>query len=243
MLTAELAIVKIGQEKIEGLLADDGNFYIAVSQICSKFSFLNKNAQRDIKLLLGDEFQFLKCRTTLNSKAVNVIPLNLFSKLVTKLAYVKKNPIAIDWVDWLLELSLHQLFSDAFGQKFEAEDRQTWLKARQAGKVTRRTLTDAIKDYIARNNVSDNEGKWLYANVTEATYGQLFGRKTKQLKKDWGIGIEEKKTPRDYMANKELAWLETIEELTMRLIDNDNIEPVLAVKEAMKRLMLPVIER
>ena len=70
MLTAIVSPVPIGNRSIEGLLLQDGTYAIAVPQICSIFQFDTNQASRDLKAILGAGFQFLKARTTLNSKAV-----------------------------------------------------------------------------------------------------------------------------------------------------------------------------
>ena len=62
---AQVTLIQIGLTEIEGLLLSDGRFAISVSQVCSVFQFLNKNAVREVQALLGNDFQFLKTRSTL----------------------------------------------------------------------------------------------------------------------------------------------------------------------------------
>jgi hypothetical protein len=57
----------------------------------------------------------------------------------------KGNHAASKFVDVMLGLSLHQLFCDAFGLKFEKEDRQRWISSRLTTKVDFRELTDHLK--------------------------------------------------------------------------------------------------
>jgi hypothetical protein len=238
-IKAEIAIVQIGYLEIEGLYAPETDqFGVAVPQICSLFQFLKKNANRDIKALLGEDFQFLKWCSKLNSKAVNVILLPDFEKLLFELA-LKQNTIAIGMSRDLIGLSLHQLFADAFNIKFEQEERQAWLKARQQGKIARRTLTDSIKDWLlAHPEASENKKKFLYSNVTDAINLGIFARRASKLRKDWHC-----ENPRDEMTDKELSVVESAEGLTMRLIDQDKLEPMVAVHEALNRLIIPVVER
>jgi hypothetical protein len=244
---ADITQVKIGLIEIEGLLLPDGSFAIAVPQICSLFQFLNKNAVRDIKALLGKNFQFLKCRTTLHPKAVNVLQLKDFEKLMFELIVQKQNAKAIDLGRQLAGLSLHQLFSDAFGIKFEQEERQAWLKARQEGKIVRRTLTDAIKTYIDTHSddLSEPKKKFYYKNVTDAVYIGIFDRTASKLKVDWVTRpiiqpITCKHGIRNKMTNRELKYVEQVEDLAMRLIDYDYLEPMTAVYEALNRLRIPL---
>jgi len=95
------------------------------TKAAEKFQFPIKHASRDLKAILGEGFQFPKWKSDLNPKAVNVLTLEQFNQLAFELA-LKGNVQAIEFMRDLSGLSLHQLFSDAFGQKFEAEDRQSW---------------------------------------------------------------------------------------------------------------------
>lgn len=143
-IKAEITIVNIGPLKIEGLMSEDGDFGVAAPQASDRFLVPQKNFSRDTKALLGKGFQFLKWKTPLNPKEVNVLRLPDFEKLMVELAF-NGNGKAREMVRALTGLSLHQLFCDAFGQKFEAEDRQRWLQTRLATKVDFRGLTDQLK--------------------------------------------------------------------------------------------------
>jgi hypothetical protein len=148
---AVIAQVPFGKFGMEGLMReDDGTFGIAVPQICLKLDIPEKNSQRIISTALqipslkkdsttlvksspgnGSQSLILKWKTTLHPKAVNVILLPDFERLLRKLDKAG-NKAAEQMVDDLVGLSMHQLFSDAFGQKFEKEERQAWLVDRQS---------------------------------------------------------------------------------------------------------------
>jgi hypothetical protein len=231
---AEIAIVKIGCLEFDGLMLPDGTFGIAVPQICSVFQIDKNQASRTFKAILGDEFQFAKWRSTLHPKAVNVLSLIDFEKLLRKLDR-NGNLLAQQLVDLLLGLSLQQLFSDAFCIQFEKEERQQWLKDRQEGKEKRRTLTDSIKDYLLSHPHAD---KKLYPIVTDLIYLGIFNRRAAALKVDWN-----ETNPRDEMTRKELFYVAEVEALTSRLIDRDRLHPLTAAKEALARLIIPVCDR
>jgi hypothetical protein len=137
MLAAQITEVKIGHLSLEGLLFDDGRFGVAVPQIGVKF--LNQDIQnttaRDLKRLLGKDsktsrIEFIECRTAFNKNKTLALNLEDFQKIITLLDRAGHKP-AQDFRDALFGLSLHQLFCDAFGVKFEAEDRQQWMISRQ----------------------------------------------------------------------------------------------------------------
>ena len=125
---------------------ENGKYYVAVPQIADRFQLAKNQASRDIKALLKADFQFDKLKSPLNPKGVNAIPLELFERIVLELV-IKGNQGAIELSRALIGLSLHQLFCDSFGIKFEAEDRQRWLQTRFNTKHDFRPLTDQLQRY------------------------------------------------------------------------------------------------
>lgn len=129
----------------------------------------------------------------------------------------------------------------AFGKSRTEEERNIRFKARMEGKETRRSLTDAIKSYIDRTpNLSENTLKFLYSNVTDATYRALFGRSCKVLTKDLQAELGKL---RDSLTPKELNHLNAFEDLAMRLIDDHQYAPMDAIKEAENRLLIKQHDR
>lgn len=221
-MKASIATIEFGNTDIQGLMTEDGLEWVSVPQICSLFQFPIKHASRDIKVLLGESFQFPKMRTTLNPKAVNVVSLLDFEKLLAKLDR-SGNKVAQDMRDDLVGLSLKQLFADAFNKKFEKEDRQKFLKARVAGVVSRRSLTDAIRDWM---DETGNQDKNLYASITNQIYTRLFGGDTNEMRKLLGIANGE--SIRDNLHPKALKAIDNAEDYIAVLID-DGSNPIKAV--------------
>lgn len=137
ILTATVTDVPIGHLTIEGLMDENGAFYVGVPQIVERFQFAKDQASRDLKSLLGKGFQFDKLKTKLHPKAVNTIPIDRFEELLFELA-LKGNKEAIAFSRMLIGLSLRQLFSDAFKVKFKEEARQEFLKWRQVHQTVSR---------------------------------------------------------------------------------------------------------
>lgn len=129
ILSAHVAEVKFGHISIAGLMDENRDYYVGIPQVASKFRFPIKHASRDIKALLGKDFSFPKLKTPLNSKAVNAIKLSDFERLMVELGFAG-NKYAQDMTRALVGLSLHQLFSDAFGVNISKQDRQEFLKSR-----------------------------------------------------------------------------------------------------------------
>lgn len=146
MLRAKVSQVNIGPIVIEGLMDEIGDYYVAIPQIAELFSIPIKHASRDIKALLGKAFSIPKFKTELHSGGVNAVPLEAFEKVLFELA-IKGNPKAIEMSRVLIGLSLHQLFCDSFGVKFEREERQKWLSTRLKTRHDFRPLTDQLQKY------------------------------------------------------------------------------------------------
>jgi hypothetical protein len=230
-LTAQVSQVPFGNTDIEGLLFEDGSFGVAVPQVCSIFQFDKNQASRDIKTILGKDFQFDKVRTTLHPKAVNVLQLKDFEKLLVEMT-IKQNPIAIEMSRALIGLSLTQLFADSFGLKFEKEDRQNYLKARQQSKLDRLSWTDVIKYYIDTHEVSDSYKQWIYVNVSDAVNLAIFGKKAKTLRAERGVADD--KALRNTFTPKELEQISRLESYASKMVIKFGAEPKQALKEAIE---------
>lgn len=241
ILRAEVTEVSIGLLTIEGLMDEKGRYHVALPQVVALDLVPPNRSLKQIESLVGMTFQsHHKLKTKLNPKAVNAISLKDFEILLAKLDR-SGNVLAQQFRDDLVGLSLQQLFSDAFGVKFDVTDRQAFLVERMKGKMTRRTLTDAIKDYIDRTpDLSENAIKFMYSNITDATYRSLFGRNCKKLEGD--LQVERHKL-RDALNVKELNHLNAFEDLAMRLIDDHGYSPSDAVKEAEDRLLIKKHDR
>jgi hypothetical protein len=144
--TADVAQVKVGELKFEGLKFPDGSYGIAVSQIAKLFSISVHNASRDFKALLGCDFQFIQANTSLNFKAVKALTLYDFESLTLELV-AKGNTLAKVFARALIGLSLHQLYCDAFGVKFGAVERQEWLLTRFNTKLGFIALKQQLKQH------------------------------------------------------------------------------------------------
>ena len=242
---ALVATINYAGFKFEGLKLMTGEYAIAASQIARLFKFDQNQASRTIKRMIGKDFQFDQWKSTLNAKAVNVILLNDFGRLVnaiartTEKAYINGKELAYAIQDASVTTTIEQAFDIAFNNKQKLENYQKALENRVAGKVNRRSLTDSIKDYkIINSHLPKDYLDNLYWATTNKIYRGLFGRDAAKLRKDWNC-----EKPRDVMTHSELFNLAMLEQVTASFIDNQKLNPFVAVNKAITALSLSVITR
>lgn len=146
IVKAEITEVQIGGISIQGLMNENLEFGVAIPQMVEMDLVPPNRSAKQLQALTGVDFQSHKWQTKLNPKGVNVVTLDDFQRLIRALDR-KGVESASFFVDTMLGLSLHQLFCDAFGQKFEAEDRQRWLETRVFTRKEFRLLTDQLQKH------------------------------------------------------------------------------------------------
>jgi hypothetical protein len=124
----------------------------------------------------------------------------------------------------------------------EAQEKllEGWIEVRKAGKVTRRTLTDAIKDWYIRNpDGSSRPQHVMYAVTTNKIYQVLWNKTALEI--EALLGCERNKS-RDFMSVECLQVLDRAEHRVMEFIDNDNIKPVDAVElSGLRKSRVPLV--
>lgn len=212
---------------------------MSVPQIATLFQFPPNYASQTLKRLLGEDFSPHKISIEGTKAKVNVIQLTDFEKVLMKLAFTG-NQQAQEIMLNLVGLSLHQLFSDAFGIRFELEERQAWIKARLDGKNVRKKFIAGVSNWLEMNagTLSEKQIDYMFTNVSEEINLGIFDRKSKTLKEDWKV-----EHTRDGMLLEELYWIMEVEDLSLRLIQQQSYNPLDAVKEALNRLIIPKVDR
>ena len=159
--------------------------------------------------------------------------LNLWDTTSAALYYryhdKQNNILAGAIVTALISTTLDIIIDDRFGRVYKQGEVEARVKARLAGKYTRRTLTDSVKEYLGKQNeVSENYRKFIYSNCSDKINKSLFGKTAAQL-------CELRKCDRDILRNThsavELVLIDRIEGHAVRLIDR-GMEPLLAVTDA-----------
>ena len=175
ILTATIAQINLGAFEIEGLMDEDGAFYIAIPQVADLIETSRNTASRDLKRMMGGRLKTSKLRTPFNKNNTNGISVASFEELLFDLA-LSGNEKATALSKALIGLSLTQVFSDAFGIKFEKADRERWLTTRFKTKHDFRPLTDKLQ--IAGFTQPWQYGKFVHAmqsrlEVEDGTRDQL----------------------------------------------------------------------
>lgn len=120
--------------------------------------------------------------------------------------------------------------------------RSPWQTVREDGKETRRKFTDVVKDYVLRHpELMEDSVKWMYCNASDAINLVVFGRTAKQLCLD--LGVTDPRELRNNLTSEELQLLREMENVSARLCDSQDMYPWHAVKEAQRRLLIPVSTR
>lgn len=195
ILTAEVTVVQVGLYSLEGLMDENGDFYVGIPQITSLKLVPPNRSRKQLESLLDMVFQsHVKLKTPLNPKPINAISLKDFELLIAKLDR-KGNPDAQEIRDQLVGLSLHQLFCDSFGIKFEQEERQEWLRLRQATKYDFRELTDELK----RQGFTEPKQYAFFVHQFQSLVGIDSGTRDQQVREKLGELIKAQSLVTAYM--------------------------------------------
>jgi len=231
-MKASIAIVKIGHLEFEGLMLEEGSFAVAIPQLAALNLVPPNRSLKQLETLLSMVFQsHQKVKTELHSQAVNCISLSDFERAIRTLDK-RGLGAAVILVDALFGVSVVQLFSNAFGVKFDEEDWQARLQVRLKTKVVRRTTTDSIRNYCILHNMSANYRKFVYSNVSDTLNVALFGKTAKKLREE--RGVETNELLRDSHSVEALKTISDIENLVVRLVDFKGYEPLTAMKKAIE---------
>ena len=128
----------------------------------------------------------------------------------------------------------------AFGIQRSEEERNQRLAIRTQGKVARRYLTDSIADYLEANpELSDCYRKFIWSNCSDHLNLIILGAKAKQAKEF--LEVPKNSLLRNHIPIAALNELERVEDLASRLIDDKEMEPLAAVKQAAILMMTKTI--
>jgi len=201
MTKAIVAKIDLGFVQFDGLMLPDGSYAIGVSQIAELIGFSNEHSSRDIKALLGKDFQFAKVSSELNNKAVNTLTIKEFSLLLIELT-AAGYPVARALASVFAEEAIDRRYDTAFGKKVSESERNQILAQRMKRLLARRAWTDLLQD----------------------RHIQCYGTKpTPKQFKDWTVRVNQVlfsrnhfNCDRDNMQSEEQRTIEMFENMAIR---------------------------
>jgi hypothetical protein len=141
------------------------------------------------------------------------------------------NQAALDLVVACGVEALERRADAAFGVVQSEQERDQRLALRTAGIFARRTLTDAIRDYLDRHpELSDTYRKFIWSNCSDHLNKIVLGAKAKQAREYYEI--PKNSLLRNHIPIAALNELERTEDLAGRHVDERDLEPLEAVRMA-----------
>ena len=243
-IKASRAVIELGSIPLNVYLMPDGTYRLAGRNVTDAVDEVNTSLMRSfgvksLKSLPGADPDLMQVKTETGE---SFIPVAIEDAAVYwGRCYEKKNAKAAAILVACAIESIERRADKAFGKTRSEEEYNERFKNRVNGILTRRSLCDAIKEYLLRHpELSPGRSNNMYTNATQKGYRLMFGRDRKTLETD--LGAEPGKL-RDALLADELKDLDAIENLAMKLIDNDDMDPCDAIDEAFKRLVIPVRDR
>jgi hypothetical protein len=143
---------------------------------------------------------------------------------------IRDNPeLALKMMQAGVRVFMHSAAGYKVSSKAGPTERQ---KLRQEGKKARLSLTDVVKQWILDHpQMSANERKFIYINVSDALNVGLFGKKASKLREIIGCSRNDL---RDHFSDAEIVAIHTIEDLAARLVMFEGLHPVRAVMKALE---------
>lgn len=133
----------------------------------------------------------------------------------------------------MMQAGVRVFMHSTAGYKVSSKTQPTQCsKLRQEGKKARLSLTDVVKQWIENHpQMSANERKFIYINVSDALNVGLFGKKASKLREIIGCSRNDL---RDHFSDAEIVAIHTLEDLAARLVMFEGLHPVRAVVKALE---------
>jgi len=119
--------INCGTFKLEVLMTENQELFVDLNQFVSISSINPYYVLRNLKLLMGKDFQFLQLENELTNK-VDVVPIEKIPEILLMLA-TKGDNKATFTLKMLLGLAVTKLECDAFGVEFNAINKTDFNKA------------------------------------------------------------------------------------------------------------------
>lgn len=234
------AQIELGSITLDVYQLPNSQYFLSLTQVAEsiEMSLKRMSQLRELELSLTIYPQGFRMSESIKveggTKPVQIISLDDTVKYWT-LAASRQNMKAFLLVSACAAETLERRADAAFGIDRSEEERQQRLKIRQDGIQARRSFTDAIQDWMADREVSDNYRRFIYSNVSDCLNRSVLGMTARSAKNT--LKVTESSALRNAIPKTALNEIKNAEELTMRLIDKEQMEPLEAMKEACRRLM------
>jgi hypothetical protein len=235
-IKAVRATITLGDIDLDVYQLPDGQYFLSLTQVAETIDMPLKRMSeiRELKMVQTLYPQGFRMSETVKveggTKPVTIISLDDVSKYWTLAAFQTQNAKAMSLLAASQAETLERRADHAFGAIRDEKERNDRLAARTKGKVARRSLTDAIQDYTESHEVSDNYKRWIISNCSDHLNKIILGAKAKQAKKFYQL--PENSLLRNHIPVDALRELELAEEMASRLIEERDMEPLEAVKQA-----------
>jgi hypothetical protein len=233
-IKAERATITLGDIELDVFQLPDGSYrysYELLAAILEKDKSIlsDKKSPYDIRKLTGNPETNQKVKldgigysySTISQKDLTSALLSL-----VKLGCIK----AYAYVEAALQEPFEARADAAFNVIRTEEARNNRLAQRAKNTMIRRTLTDSIRDYTIKHESSETYIKFIYSNCSDHLNKIILGARAKQAKEFYALPAHS--LLRNHIPVKALRELELVEEMSSRLIDERDVEPLEAVKQA-----------
>jgi hypothetical protein len=230
-IKAVRATITLGDIELDVFQLPDGGYYFTQSVLKTiHITLSNTSGKKYVKPILEANSALLQtAQLDGNPVKLKLIPMTLFGEIVGIYAKLG-NEFCIAILVACFEESLERRADTAFDVKRTEEEYNARLAQRTKGYVARRTLTDSIRDYTIKHESSETYIKFIYSNCSDHLNKIILGAKAKQAKEFYALPAHS--LLRNHIPVKALRELELVEEMASRLIDERDIEPLEAVKQA-----------
>ncbi|MBW4541257.1 MAG: hypothetical protein KME43_19275 [Myxacorys chilensis ATA2-1-KO14] len=224
--------ISLGAISLNGYQMPDGSYRLAGRNVTDAIDVQHKSlgevmGVKSLKQLPGADLAWGNIKADTGESFVPVA-LEDASKYWLQMA-LKGNQKAAAITEACLVEALERRFDEAFNIVKSEAERNLLFKARTQGIQTRRSWSDAVKDWVVKKGLTKNpKGIHCYRNATEKLYKLCFGLSCKQMKLQFGENC------RDNLSEADLRFLDLVETLAMFLIDQFNAYPVDAVEQVFK---------
>lgn len=240
-IKAVKATIKLGDIELDGYQLPNGDY--AMSQNgCKTLDILigNSTGKKYAKpLILKDNLCGELAKIEGQNASARLMSLDTFSAIVNIYGSQLNNKKCQAVMFACFAEAIEKRLDKAFDVQRSDEERNERMKVRIAGKIVRRTLTDAIKDYMDTHDVTENYRRFIYANCSDYLNLVVLGVTAKRAKEHYKI--TESALLRNKLPAAALKELSFTEELASRLIDDRKLEPLEAVKQACQSMMTKTI--